>query len=106
MARAAASRLPAASLPAADRPARGRRDSLLDVDHVLAGASLLLALLAWLLLALDARAAGVVVLAGAGLLCGLWGQMISRTRPERFLSVAGMAAAAVALAVGAEQLGV
>ena len=47
----------------------------------------------------DADIAGAV--AGAvGVLTGLSGQLISRTRPERFLDVIGLVASAVALAVG------
>jgi hypothetical protein len=36
-----------------------------------------------------------------GVLTGLTGQMVSRTRPERFLDVIGLVACAVAFAVGA-----
>ncbi len=36
-----------------------------------------------------------------GVIAGLWGQMISRTRSERFFDVVGLVCAAVAFAVGA-----
>ena len=36
-----------------------------------------------------------------GVLTGLTGQMVSRTRPERFLDVVGLVACGVAFAVGA-----
>ncbi|MCU1623643.1 MAG: rane protein [Frankiales bacterium] len=75
----------------------------LDETHAMdAGLALVTSALgaAGLLLVLaDADIAGAV--AGAvGVLTGLWGQLVSRTRPERFLDVVGIGAAAVAFALG------
>jgi hypothetical protein len=36
-----------------------------------------------------------------GVIAGLWGQLISRTRSERFLDVIGLVAAALAFSLGA-----
>lgn len=52
-----------------------------------------------LLLLADADIAGAVV-GAVGVLTGLAGQLISRTRPERYLDVIGIGGSAVALAVG------
>ncbi len=41
-----------------------------------------------------------LVLGAVGTVTGLWGQLVSRTRPERFLDVIGLVAAALALALG------
>jgi hypothetical protein len=41
-----------------------------------------------------------LVLGAVGTLAGLWGQLVSRTRPERFVDVIGLVAAALALALG------
>ena len=40
-----------------------------------------------------------------GVASGLWGQLVSRTRPERFLDVVGVVAAAVAVMVGFARAG-
>lgn len=52
------------------------------------------------LVAGDAMQAGAVC-GAAGVVTGLWGQMVSRTTSERFLDVIGLVAAALALAIGA-----
>lgn len=52
-----------------------------------------------LLIVANANVAGAVA-GAAGVLSGLSGQLVSRTRPERFLDVIGLVASAVALAVG------
>ena len=74
-----------------------------DTDHALAAATLALGALALVLLAVAHEAA-----AWAGLVAvflGLWSQLISRTRPERFENVIGATAGAVALAIGLAQGG-
>ena len=74
-----------------------------DTDHALAAATLGLGTLALILLAVSHEAA-----AWAGLITvflGLWSQLISRTRPERFENVIGAGAGAVALALGLAQGG-
>ena len=69
------------------------------VDGGLALVTFALGAVGLLLVAADADIAGAV--AGAvGVLSGLSGQLVSRTRPERFLDVIGLVASAVALAVG------
>ena len=69
------------------------------IDAGLAVVTLALGAAGLLLVAVDADIAGAV--AGAvGVVLGLWGQLVSRTRPERFLDVVGLGAAAVAFAVG------
>lgn len=69
------------------------------VDGALAVGTLVLGALGLLLVAVDADIAGAVA-GGLGVLTGLWGQLVSRTRPERFLDVIGLGAAAVAFALG------
>jgi hypothetical protein len=74
-------------------------DEVHPMDAMLAVVTLALGVTGLLLVAVDANRAGAV--AGAvGVLLGLWGQLVSRTRPERFLDVIGIGAAAVAFAVG------
>jgi hypothetical protein len=69
------------------------------VDGALALLTTALGAAGLLLVVLDANIAGAA--AGAvGVVTGLWGQLISRTRPERFLDVVGLGAAAVAFALG------
>jgi hypothetical protein len=74
-----------------------------DSDHALAAATLALGALSLLLLAVGHEAA-----AWAGIVAvflGLWSQLISRTRPERFENVIGATAGAVALAIALSQGG-
>jgi hypothetical protein len=52
------------------------------------------------LVGLDAHRAGMAF-GGVGVIAGMWGQMVSRTRSERFADVIGLIAAALAFAVGA-----
>jgi hypothetical protein len=69
------------------------------IDAGLALVTFALGAVGLLLVAVDADIAGAV--AGAvGVLAGLWGQLVSRTRPERFLDVVGIGACAIAFAVG------
>ena len=69
-------------------------------DATLAIVTLSLGVLGLLLVALDAPRAGLVC-GAIGVITGLWGQMVSRTRSERFFDVIGLVSAALALAVGA-----
>jgi hypothetical protein len=74
-----------------------------DTDHALAAATLTLGAAALILLAVSHEAAawtGLVVV-----FLGLWSQLVSRTRPERFENVIGAGAGAIALAVGLAQGG-
>ena len=69
-----------------------------DTDHALAAATLILGGAALALLAVSHEAAawtGLVVV-----FLGLWSQLVSRTRPERFENVIGATAGALALAIG------
>jgi hypothetical protein len=75
----------------------------LDADHTLAAATITLGATALILLAVSHEAAawtGLVVV-----FLGLWSQLVSRTRPERFENVIGATAGAVALAIGLAQGG-
>ena len=69
------------------------------MDAGLALVTFVLGAVGLLLIVADANVAGAVA-GAAGVLSGLSGQLVSRTRPERFLDVIGLVASAVALAVG------
>lgn len=69
-------------------------------DALLAVVTFLLGTIGLVLVAVDAPMAGMIC-GAVGVLTGLTGQLLSRTRPERFLDVIGLVAAAVAFAVGA-----
>jgi heme O synthase-like polyprenyltransferase len=74
-----------------------------DTDHALAAATITMGAAALLLLLVSHEAAawtGLVVV-----FVGLWSQLVSRTRPERFENVIGATAGAIALAVGLSQGG-
>jgi heme O synthase-like polyprenyltransferase len=74
-----------------------------DTDHALAAATVTLGAAALVLLAVSHTAAawtGLVVV-----FVGLWSQLVSRTRPERFENVIGATAGAMALAIGLSQGG-
>ncbi|MGB8649640.1 MAG: hypothetical protein WCD35_03155 [Mycobacteriales bacterium] len=73
-------------------------------DLLLAVAAFALGVVGLLLVAVDAPRAGMWC-GVVGVLAGLWGQMVSRTRSERFADVVGLVAAAVAFALGAAQGG-
>jgi heme O synthase-like polyprenyltransferase len=76
---------------------------VVDTDHALAAATVTLGAIALILLAVSHEAAawtGLVVV-----FVGLWSQLVSRTRPERFENVIGATAGAMALAIGLSQGG-
>ncbi|MCW2584873.1 MAG: hypothetical protein JWN55_389 [Frankiales bacterium] len=70
------------------------------LDGVLALASFVLGAVGLTLVALDAPIAGMTC-GAVGVVGGLWGQLVSRTRSERFLDVIGLVAAALAFVLGA-----
>lgn len=70
------------------------------LDLTLALAALSLGVLGLALVGLDAHKAGMSF-GAAGVVAGMWGQLISRTRSERFADVIGLVAAALAFALGA-----
>ena len=74
-----------------------------DTDHALAALTVTMGAAALILLAVSHEAAawtGLVVV-----FLGLWSQLVSRTRPERFENVIGATAGAMALAIGLSQGG-
>ncbi|MFN2536683.1 MAG: hypothetical protein ABR549_00845 [Mycobacteriales bacterium] len=75
------------------------------MDAVLAVVTAALGAAGLVLVAADANLAGAVT-GAVGVLTGLWGQLVSRTRPERFLDVIGIGACAVAFAVGMAYAGI
>ena len=75
-----------------------------DADHALAAGTVLLGLVGLTLVALDAPRAGVL-LGAVGMVVGLAAQMLSRTRAERFVDMAGLLACFLALATGAAEGG-
>ena len=75
----------------------------LDTDHALAAVTVTLGAAGLMLLAVSHEAAAWTGLVAVFL--GLWSQLISRTRPERFENVIGATAGAMALAIGLAQGG-
>jgi hypothetical protein len=75
-----------------------------DLDHALATGCAVLGLLGLLCAALGA-AVPAVALGLLGLGVGLWAQMMSRTRTERFVDIAALLVCFLAFAVGASQGG-
>jgi hypothetical protein len=69
------------------------------IDAGLALVTFALGAVGLLLIVADANIAGAVA-GGVGVMTGLWGQLISRTRSERFLDVIGLGACALAFALG------
>mgnify|MGYP007059888655 CR=1 FL=1 len=69
------------------------------MDAALAVVAFACGIVGLLVIVADANRLGAV-LGAAGVLTGLWGQLVSRTRSERFLDVIGIGAAAVAFALG------
>jgi hypothetical protein len=76
-------------------------------DALLAVTTFALAAIGLVLVAIDTESTAFAgMLCGAvGVLSGLAGQLLSRTRPERFLDVIGLVAAAVAFGLGAANAG-
>jgi hypothetical protein len=74
------------------------------LDAVLAVFTFGVGLVGLLLVAVDADRAGMYC-GAVGVLTGLWGQLVSRTRSERFADVIGLVASAVAFALGAAYSG-
>lgn len=74
-----------------------------DLDHALATAVVALGAVGLLLAALG-WSYGAILLGAAGMAVGLWAQMMSRTRAERFVDLAGLLASFLALAIGFSQL--
>lgn len=72
-----------------------------DADHLLAMTTFVLGSLGLVLLAASAPPVLGAWCGVVGLVTGLWGQLVSRTRNERFFDVTGAGMAAVALMVGA-----
>jgi hypothetical protein len=70
------------------------------LDLTLALAALVLGVGGLALVALDANHAGMYF-GAVGVFAGLWGQLISRTRSERFADIIGLVTAALAFALGA-----
>jgi hypothetical protein len=70
------------------------------LDLVLALAALSLGVVGLALVGLDQERPGMY-LGAVGVFAGLWGQLISRTRAERFADVIGLVSAALAFALGA-----
>ena len=91
--------------PALHRPALHRPDVPRDVDHVLAIVTFVAGTLGLALLAIGAPPAAGTWAGVVGLVTGLWGQLVSRTRNERFFDVTGAGMAGVALMVGASMGG-
>jgi len=70
------------------------------LDLMLALTALSLGVVGLALVGFDLERPGMV-LGAVGVVAGLWGQMISRTRAERFADVIGLVSAALAFALGA-----
>jgi hypothetical protein len=75
-----------------------------DLDHGLATATVALGALGLLLVAFGLSTPGTWV-GLVGVLVGLSAQMMSRTRAERFVDMAGLLACFLAFAIGASQGG-
>ena len=69
------------------------------LDAALAVVTLALGVIGLALVVGDAHLAAVVT-GGVGVLSGLWGQLVSETRSERFLDIIGLVSCAVAAALG------
>lgn len=76
---------------------------LSDLDHGLATASIACGAIGILLAAIGVPVPGIVI-GLVGMAAGLWAQMVSRTRPERFADMAGLLASFLAVAIGLSKL--
>lgn len=84
--------------------AAGQRPAAVaDLDHALATAAVALGAVGLLLAVLDVPL-GAIGLGVVGMAVGLWGQMMSTTRGERFVDMAGLLVSFLALAVGFSML--
>ncbi|MGZ6827729.1 MAG: hypothetical protein ACXVGH_13140 [Mycobacteriales bacterium] len=88
-------------------PAALHLDDTHPLDAVLAVVTFALGAVGLVLVAVDTQATARtgMALGAVGVLTGLAGQLLSRTRPERFLDVIGLVAAALAFALGAANAG-
>lgn len=77
------------------------------LDALLAVVTIALGAVGLVLVAVDTESASrtAMALGAVGVLTGLAGQLLSRTRSERFLDVIGLVAAALAFALGAANAG-
>ncbi|HWH28563.1 MAG TPA: hypothetical protein VNU26_06300 [Mycobacteriales bacterium] len=80
--------------PAGHRPA-----VVADLDHTLATAAVVVGAVGLVLAAFDVPL-GAIALGALGMAVGLWGQMMSTTRGERFADMAGLLVSFLSLAVG------
>jgi hypothetical protein len=80
-------------------PAALHLDEIHAVDATLAVVTAVLGAVGLLAVLADANGTAAAT-GGAGVVLGLWGQLISRTRSERVLDVIGIGMAAVAFALG------
>lgn len=87
-----------AAHPAGHRPA-----PVADLDHALATAAVAVGVIGLLLAALSLPVPAIA-LGAIGMAVGLWGQMMSTTRAERFVDLTGLLVSFLALAVGFSQL--
>jgi hypothetical protein len=81
-------------------PAVLHLDEVHGLDAVLALVAAVCGLTGLVLVGLEAHRAGMAF-GAVGVVAGLWGQMVSRTRSERFADVVGLVASALAFALGA-----
>ena len=84
--------------PAGHRPA-----PVADLDHTLATGTIVLGAIGLLLGAIG-WSVPAILLGATGMAIGLWGQMMSTSRAERFVDLFGLLASFLALAVGFSQL--
>jgi hypothetical protein len=81
-------------------PSVRRSSAVADLDHTLATATVVLGVVGLLLVAVDLATAGTLFgVVGMGV--GLWAQMISRTRGERWVDMVGLLLSFLAVAFGA-----
>lgn len=87
-----------------DAPSTHRPKVVSDLDHTLATATIVLGVVGLLLIALGATVAGTWC-GVVGMVCALWGQMVSTTRTERWVDMIGLLVAFLAVAIGAAEGG-
>ena len=84
-------------------PAGHRPTPVADLDHTLATGTIVLGAIG-LLLGAVGWSVPAILLGATGMAIGLWGQMMSTSRAERFVDLFGLLASFLALAVGFSQL--